>query len=159
LRALASIGGHTSEVFPMRRVVALLLVLVASESHAGLYSDDMARCLVASTSQEDKTNLVRWVFAIASLHPKVADVSAMTPPMRDETDRKTAALFERLVTVDCREQARDAIRYEGPAAFQASFEVLGQVAMTELMAHEDIVAGFESFTKYLDESKFAALQE
>ena len=142
----------------MHRFIAILALFVAAESHAGIYSDDMARCLVKSTSQDDKTALVRWVFAITSLHPGVADVAAMSAEMREQSDRTIAALFERLVTIDCRNESRDAIRYEGPQSFEQSFQVLGEVAMTELMAHSAVGAGFQAFTKYIDESKFEVLR-
>ncbi len=142
----------------MRAFIAIVALLVVAEAQAGIYSDDMARCLVKSTSPEDKTALVRWVFAIASLHPGVADVAAMSAKMREQTDRTVAALFERLVTEDCRTESQDAMRYEGPDAFEQSFQVLGEVAMTELMAHQAVGAGFQAFTQYIDESKFEALR-
>jgi hypothetical protein len=142
----------------MRAFIAIVALLVAAQAQAGIYSDDMARCLVKSTSPEDKTALVRWVFAIASLHPGVADVAAMSAKMREQTDRTVAALFERLVTEDCRTESQDAMRYEGPDAFEQSFQVLGEVAMTELMAHQAVGAGFQAFTQYIDESKFEALR-
>ncbi len=145
----------------MKVVSAALLVLAAFASegaNAGLYSDDMARCLVAKTSLSDKTSLVRWIFANAALHPDVASIAAVTPEQRTEMDKAAGQLVERLLTVDCREQTTAALKYEGEMAMQLSFQVLGQVAMQELMAHQSVSAGFEAFTQYMDLSKLEQMK-
>lgn len=41
-------------------------------AHAGLYADDLSRCLVDKTTTEDKNTLVRWVISTTTLHPAVA---------------------------------------------------------------------------------------
>jgi hypothetical protein len=142
----------------MRRFPLMLaLVAYAGFAHAGVYSDDMAKCLVASTSQKDKVALVRWIFANAALHPDVASISRVSSTERETLDRGAAALLEKLLTESCRKQTEDAIRYEGPMAFQLSFQVLGQVAMKELMSNKDVAAGFQGFAKYVDAKKIEAL--
>ncbi len=142
----------------MRHLFILISLLLSGASHAGIYSDDMGRCLVASTSQKDKAALVRWVFATAALHPEVGPIATISAADRDRMDRGIATLFERLVTQDCRKQTMNAIRYEGgQAAFQRSFGVLGEAAMYELMTDQTVGAGFQSFTKYLDKSKLDGL--
>ena len=142
----------------MQRCLLILPLLVyVVLAHAAPYSDDMAKCLVASTSQKDKVALVRWMFANAALHPDVASIARVSAQERGELDRTVAALLERLLAESCRKQTEDAIRYEGPVAFQLSFQVLGQVAMKELMSNKDVAAGFEGFAKYVDVKKIEAL--
>lgn len=142
----------------MRYFLVIALLLVPAISMAGVYSDEMGKCLVASTSAQDKTKLVRWIFAISALHPDVASIASVSEAEREQMDRDTAALFERLVTESCRKQTMDAIRYEGAAiAFQISFGLLGQVAMQELMTDKTVNSGFENFIKYLDMKKLEAL--
>lgn len=136
----------------------LLTAVAGNTANAGLYSDDMARCLVAKTSAADKTSLVRWIFANAALHPEVASIATITPEQRTGMDKAAGQLVERLLTVDCREQTTAALKYEGDMAMQLSFQVLGQVAMQELMAHQAVSAGFEVFTQYMDMSKIEQLQ-
>jgi len=72
-------------------------------------------------------------------------------------NRKQAALVERLLTQACRSETQAAVRYEGPIAFQLSFQVLGQVAMKELMSDKSVSSGFDAFVKYLDKAKLEAL--
>ena len=141
------------------RVIAagLALCIMALPSQAGIYTDDMTRCLVSNTTTSDKTTLVRWVFSIASLHPEVATTSTLSEEKREALDRGIAALFERLLTRDCRKQTQEAIRYEGTGSLRSSFEVLGQVAMQELTVHPAVAKGFSGFLKYIDEQKMKEL--
>lgn len=142
----------------MRYLAVVLGMLLPATSYAGVYSDDMGKCLVSATSQEDKTALVRWIFATAALHPDVASIAKVSEEERAQMDRNIAALFERLVTEACRNETRQAIRYEGMnTAFESSFALLGKVAMQELMTDARVGAGFESFTKYLDQQKLQEL--
>jgi|APMI01.1.fsa_nt_gi hypothetical protein len=140
----------------MKHTLTSTLVLAAalsstSSAWAGLYSDDMARCLVASTSAKDKTDLVRWIFANAALHPDVASISSMSPDQREDINKAAGLMLNRLLTDTCRSQTQAALKYEGALAMQTSFQVLGQVAMQELMRNPAVGQGFGGIGKYVDE--------
>ena len=139
-------------------LAAVLLAGWATTASAGPYTDDMSKCLVSSTSADDRTNLVRWIFANAALHPDVANISTVTIDQRTTMNQAAGELFDRLLTVSCRKQTREALRYEGPAAIQLSFQVLGQVAMGTLMSHPSVGQGFSEFAKFVDEKKIEALK-
>ena len=129
------------------------LLLAAGSLHAGPYSDDLAKCLVSSTTARDKTDLVRWIFANAALHPEVRSISAVTPEQRMDINRLNGALLERLLTDSCRRQLQDAVKYEGQRTIELSFQVLGQVAMRELMSDASVGRGFAEMDKYLNAEK------
>lgn len=138
--------------------LALVLSLAAATpATAGLYSDDLARCLVSATSSDDKLSLIRWVVVQITKHPNVSDLSRITPTQEKSADMEVARLFERLITDNCRDQSKAAFRYEGQDAFKASFEVLGTVAMQELVSHKDVDSGFSGFTQYLNEAAFKGI--
>ncbi len=146
----------------MRHAIACAALLAGAlwtgtPARAGVFADDMGRCLVGSTTAKDKTDLVRWIFAMAALHPDVQGIAAMTAPQREDFSRETGQLIERLLTVSCRQQTQDALRHEGPVAIQLAFQVLGQVAMQALMSHPTVNAGFSGISRYIDESKIRAL--
>jgi hypothetical protein len=53
----------------MMVAAALGLTLAAAgrmPAHAGQYADQLTKCLVESTSDEDKAGLARWIFASAA---------------------------------------------------------------------------------------------
>ncbi len=135
------------------QAVLLALALHAGSAQAGLYSDDLARCLVESTTAADKNALVKWMFATAALHPAVKSIASVTDAERAQSTRSTAELFEKLLTESCRAQAQMAVKYEGTAALQTGFQMLGQVAARELFADPGVIHGLAELEKYIDSQK------
>ncbi|MDX1458783.1 MAG: hypothetical protein R3276_14425 [Marinobacter sp.] len=136
--------------------VTLALVLGTSlPATAGLYSDDLSRCLVESASQQDKDALVKWMFTSISLHPVVAGLSNLSEADRDASNRDAANMFVRLMSQDCLEEARKAVKYEGPIAIQQGFELFGQVAGQELFAHPNVAAALAGLEQHMDSDKLA----
>ena len=101
---------------------------------AGVYADDLGKCLVSATTPDDQRDLVLWVFAAIASHPDIQHYATITSDQQTAIIKKAAALVDRLVTVDCRKQAVDAIKYEGASAMEASFTTLGEIAMRGLMS-------------------------
>jgi hypothetical protein len=129
---------------------ALTVVFVVLPAHAGLYTDDLSRCLVEKTTAEDKNALVRWVITTSALHPAVQPVAKVSAEARARANRDTARIFERLLTRSCLDQTRQAVKYEGAAAIQSGFQTLGQVAMAELFADPKVAEGLGELDKQLD---------
>jgi hypothetical protein len=144
----------------MCRVTVLAIaaiLLTAGSANAGIYTDEMSKCLVARSSDADKELLVQWMFALMSTNPSVAAMSKVTAADRDSYDRRAAGVFQRLLLQDCRKETVAAIKYEGTGAIRSSFSVLGQVAMANLMGNPATVQELAGFAKYADASKFAEL--
>ena len=141
-----------------RQVVAVTMAvsvcaLNTGVVHAGPYSDDLAKCLVESTTTADKNALVKWMFAMAALHPAVKSIASITEAERTQSSRNTAQLFERLLTESCRTQTRQAVKYEGAAALQTGFQLLGQVAARELFADPSVARGLADLENHIDSQK------
>jgi len=136
---------------------ALALLCVSVPASAGVFADDLSRCLVAQTSDKDKAALVRWMFATVSLNPDVADISSMGDDDRNKINRAMGALVQRLVTQSCREQTTVAVKNEGGGVFAISFQVLGQVAAQSMLAHPSVSKGAGAFTQYFDKKAFEEL--
>ena len=139
--------------------VALYLcaILLPGYAIAGPYGDDLAKCLVKSTTTADKRALVKWMFAIAAIHPDVESIASVTADQRDILNRGTAHLLERLLTDSCTAESQQALRFEGAATFESSFQVLGQVAGRELFSDPKVLAGMSGMLRYLDRKKFQQL--
>jgi hypothetical protein len=95
---------------------------------AGLYSDDLARCLIAKSSDADRITLMQWMFSALTAHPAVRSMSNITGAQRDGFTRKAGELFQRLMFVDCHTETVAALKYEGNGALESGFQVLGQAA-------------------------------
>lgn len=142
----------------MKRSVAALGLLVlalaapAGPAAAAPFTDALARCLVERTTAQDKSDMVVWMFAGLGMHPDVRQYVVMTPAQRQQTNVKMAALFDRLLTVDCRGETVAALKYEGTSALEAGFKVLGAAAANTLMAHPDVEKATGAFADLIDEA-------
>jgi len=134
-------------------IASAVTCIGASPAQAGPYADDMAKCLVRSTSAADRTSFVRWFFAAASAHPAVQSLAAVSPEQRDESNKSTAALFQKLLTESCRTEVQQAVKYEGAQTIAASFQVFGEVAGRELFTDPAVTQSMGGFEKYFDKQK------
>lgn len=138
---------------PMAALTVAAATLVASPgpSEAGPFTDDLARCLVRATSESERVDLVRWIVAAITVHPGVRGMTGISDDRRTAETRLAANLFGELIAVRCRNEARDAIKFEGESAFEAAFTVLGQVAMQTLMGDAAVNAEMTRLGEMLDE--------
>jgi hypothetical protein len=136
----------------------MILTCAGSAAQAGLYTDDMSRCLVEATSREDKATLVRWIFIALSQNPAISSLSKVTGADIDKANEAVGALFMKLLTDSCADKTKKAISYEGEAAIQTSFAVLGQVAAAELFSDPKARAVMAGLDKYADKKKLDALK-
>jgi hypothetical protein len=137
--------------------VVMSFATLAGSALAGPYSDELAKCLVRSTSDADKSALVKWIFAAAAAHPDVRSLTVVSDAQRAELNRGAAKLLERLITDACRTETQEAVRYEGRAALQVSFEMLGAVAGRGLLANPDVTKRLAEFETYVDADKINRL--
>jgi hypothetical protein len=136
---------------------AALVLASASAANAGVYADDLSKCIVRSASSDDKFVLMNWIFFLFSLNPAVKPMTTITDTQRDEADHKMARLVERLLEVDCHKESVDALKYEGVSAITSSFRVFGEVASRELMNAPAVETEASKYASYIDNDKFNAL--
>jgi hypothetical protein len=139
--------------------VLTLFILFAATSQsafAGVYTDDLSKCLVSKTTPDQKAVLVNWMFSAMSLNPSVAKFVSIPDTKRKEFNVNMANLFESLMTVTCKQEMRLAVKYEGNGAVEAGFNVLGQVAGRELFSNPEVAKGMSELDKYIDKGKLKA---
>ncbi len=143
----------------MKRVfaacVAASLALPAQHARAGVYADDLGKCLVSSTSDADKALLVKWIFSAIALQKDIAPYTRMPAEVRTDINKQTAGLYMRLLTETCRSQTATAFKYEGQAAIASAFQLLGQVASQGIFSDPSVEAGMGELTQYFDADKLS----
>ena len=139
------------------RVIAVFAtvaaLLVPAIGYAGVYSDDLSKCLVERTSDEDKVLLAKWIFTVISAHPSTTTLATINQEQKTETAKSTGKLFETLLTASCHDETAKAVKYEGPESLGVSFKVLGEIAMNTLMTNPKVQAESEYFMQYVDTKK------
>lgn len=142
----------------LRLLAAAVAALVLSPlAVAGPQADELGRCMVRSTSKEDRALMLRWVFATAALHPNVEPLARVSAEQRQSASQGMAGLVDQLVTQTCRAEFVQAVRAEGPRAIESSLQLVGRVAGQELFAEPRVMSGAMEVTRYLDQRKFADL--
>ena len=138
-------------------MAACMAVFHGSTAIAGVFADDLGKCLVNSTTKEDRANLIRWLFVAASHHPAVKPIATVTPAQQEESDKQMGTLFMKLLTESCKAEAQKALQTEGPGTIQFAFEVLGKVAGQELFSSPEVAGNLKGLAKYIDPEKIKAL--
>ena len=133
------------------------LALGSTGASAGVFTDDMSRCLIKAATPQDQLVLVKWMFAAFALNPDVAPLSTVTPEQRAQFNQETADLMQRLVLIDCRQQTVAALKNEGPDSLLTSLTVLGSVAARGLMMNSPAAIGMLDLARRIDGAKLRAL--
>ena len=131
-------------------LAAAFSLSLPSAAVAGPYGDSLTKCLVQSTTSEDKTTLVNWIFSMLTLHPQASAMSTLTKEDRTKASKATARMLETLLTKTCLKETREALKYEGPAVLETSFNQLGQIAARELFTNPAVAGGMAGFANFVD---------
>ncbi len=138
----------------LKKICIITLILfglsATSNVYAGIYTDDLSRCIAETTTEQDRIEFVKWMFVAMSKHPAVKSFGSVSETQMNDANKKTAELFMKILTDTCKEKAKKAIKYEGAIAMQASFQILGQIAAQELFGNPDVAAVMSGLEKYID---------
>jgi len=140
-------------------VAALSLSLAIPAQATEADGQALAQCVQLSTNGKDRILTARWLLAVMASAPQLHDVVQVDPQLKQQTDMGMAALFTRLLTVDCLGEAK--VVFQGGdtnADMRQAFELLGQIAMKELFGDNSTNEGLTAFAKYLDEADFDVLK-
>jgi hypothetical protein len=120
---------------------------------------ELSECIVGNSTGNDRVLVARWVGVSLASAPQLVGVVTVDQAEREQVDRQMAALFTRLITVDCLAQSRSLLADGQADALGSAFRQLGFVAIQELTANPGASAAMESFAGYLEEDAFSALQQ
>lgn len=146
-------------VIPGAAIAVLVAALAAgptAPAHAGPSADALSQCLVQSTTEQDKADLVRWMFASEAQHPAVEEFASVSPERRTEMSKTVAAVFERLLTRDCQTQFADARANEGEKTVSVSFSILVQTALQGLIENPSVSSALSAVDDHLNKEKISA---
>lgn len=116
---------------------------------SGEETNKLSDCLIAATTEEDRTSLVRWVFSAMALHPAVEEIEGVSLSVREQTNREMAELLVKLLSRSCFSETRLALQSKDSQALQKGFGALGQLAATSLFFDPNVAAGLASIASYI----------
>ena len=120
---------------------------------AGPFGDEMAKCLVTSTSNRDRTKLVKWIFRVYGDHPEVSYMVNLSDREKKVIDKDVANIFTRLLSEDCIDETKKALDYEGDNVMFNAFQILGQTAAQGFNNNPDVMKSINKFVELIDYEK------
>ena len=147
----------------MKHILAGLLVVAAAvvpwrAANAGDVADDLRSCVTAATGADDRRTLVQWMFSAIALHPDLQGMAEVSDAHRQAANRAMGALMERLLTVDCADHARRAVREEvDERAFGEAFASVGQLAGEGLFEDPLVAAEAAGLVRHVDMNRLVEL--
>lgn len=136
-----------------RALLTGCLLLAASGAHASPALDATATCLTDHTNGADRKLLARWVFLAMAQHPAIAQLSKATEADNQAAHKQMGELFTRLISEDCPTEIKAMVASDGMDSFEKAFEMLGSMAMQELIADPHVSGAFSGLQQYVDEEK------
>lgn len=136
-----------------KSVIVVGLLGCAGFASAQSSSNTLATCLSDHTNGKERKDLVRWMFSAMSVHPALKDMATVVPAARTASDQAVGQLVTRLLSEDCRIEARNAMQADGPKSFEDAFSSLGRIAVQELMTHPEVAASVMGYMKFVDRKK------
>ena len=126
---------------------------------AGPFGDEMAKCLVTSTSNRDRTKLVKWLLRVYGEHPEVSYMVDLSDREKKVIDKDIADVFTRLLSEDCADETKKALAYEGENVMFTAFRTLGQVAAQGFNVNPSVERSINKFTELIEYEKLDYLDK
>ena len=148
-------------MFRISYLLLIFVVIFSNKVSAGPFTDSLTRCILVSTSDDDYTKLVNWIFRVVAEHPDIkSDVGDVySKNQKIMADVNLAEVFTKLLTRECRTESIQAFKYEQDIALFESFKMLGEISMQKMMEDPAVSKSVEEFTKYMDEKAIEELFE
>ena len=135
------------------KVILLTMgVIIATPVYSASPVDGLGVCLVDSLNGKERKALAKWIFFAIAAHPEINTYSSATGGDIQESDEYIGKLITRLLAENCPGELRKAYEAD-PMAIQKAFELVGKVAMQELMTDEHVMMAITNYANYVDQEK------
>ncbi|GAB3376773.1 hypothetical protein NCG89_11140 [Spongiibacter taiwanensis] len=112
-------------------------------------SNSLGACMVDSLNGKQRKLLAKWIFLSMASHPDLKPYSKITDQEVMESDQYIGGLITSLLVGQCPEELKESSQ-DDPLAVENAFGLVGQVAMRELMANQDVMRAMVQYSDYTD---------
>ncbi|MEJ2142271.1 MAG: hypothetical protein P8Y24_07945 [Gammaproteobacteria bacterium] len=137
-------------------LVLLMGVIISTPALAENSTRSLGNCLIDSLNGKERKLLAKWIFFSMASHPEIKSFSKASASEINNTDRTVGKLITRLLVKDCPSELKAATKSD-PMAVQRSFELVGKVAMQELMTNQNVMKAITNYAQYADLEKINSL--
>lgn len=129
-------------------------LFITSFSHAGEYQDKLVQCLKSSVTEQDRKDMVQWMFFGFAAKQDLANYAKISAADLERVDRRVANIFDKIMTQSCTQAVNAVVENEGTNALTQSFEYLGRYATESMINDPKVVQRLQNFSKYQDQEKY-----
>ena len=140
----------------LKLLLICLTLSFATQTLANDPSDKLGNCMIDALNGKERKGLAKWIFLAISSHPEITIYSKASSEDIDNSDKYVGKIISRLLTVDCPAELTLANQRD-PLAIRKAFELVGRVAMQELMSNQVTMQALTNYAKYTDQEKINAL--
>ena len=131
-------------------------ILIPTQLLANPPTQALGTCLVDTLNGKERKTLAKWIFFGMGSHPEIKQFSKATPADIQQTDQYVGKLITRLLTIDCPNELK-AAHHSDPLAVSKAFELVGKVAMQELVSNPETIKAISNYAIYADVEKISAI--
>lgn len=137
----------------MRKTLGLIAALVFTQLSFPVHANTpaFATCMVDSLNGKERKILARWIYFSIAAHPEMQGFSNISSSTRDSTDQEVGKLVTRLLVEDCSNELVAAHKAD-PMAIERAFEIVGQVAMQEILNNRNVSDAAINYINYTDQN-------
>ena len=114
-------------------------------------ANSLGTCMVDSLNGKERKTLAKWIFFAIAAHPEINAYAKISHSDNIKSDETVGKLITRLLTKDCPNELKIANKADS-LAIQKAFELVGKVAMQELMTDEKVTTAITSYINYVDQN-------
>lgn len=142
----------------MKSCISLIIItaflFLPTGSIATTQTETFGNCLIDNLNGKERKKLAKWVFFAIAAHPEIKSYSKVTSNDILDSDKYIGGLITRLLTEDCPNEMKAASKVD-PQAIEKAFELVGQVAIQELMTSQAVTATITGYVNYTDQEKIS----
>jgi len=140
----------------MASSLAALSIGVGALAPLAANAQSLGTCLVDSLSGKERKELAKWIYFAMAAHPDITAYAKVTESDRLNTDKYIGSLITRLLVENCPAELTAAQKAD-PLAMKKAFELVGQVAMQELMTNGNVVSAISGYVRHADQKKISSV--
>jgi hypothetical protein len=133
-------------------VIISFLLSTSLVVYAETPTEKLGVCLIDNLNGKERKMLAKWIFFAIAAHPEISSYSNATSSDVMKNDKEIGSLITRLLTEDCPNELKAADQID-PQAIEKAFELVGQVAMQEVMTNQAVSKTIANYVKYTDQEK------
>ncbi len=140
----------------MKSIIKIAMItsclFLSTISIAATPTEVFGGCLVDNLNGKERKKLAKWIFFAIAAHPEIQSFSNVSADDRIENDKYIGNLVSRLLADNCPNEMMAAYKVN-PLAIEKAFELVGQVAMQELMTDQAVTSSISSYINYTNQEK------